>query len=334
MDEEWVGSGLLGAPPPPRSLGELEAVAAEQRGLITRRQCLSAGMTESALTWRLDRGTWVRVHAGVYLTTPGRDDWWTGAVAAHLACGSRAAWSRDTAAYAFGLVRRTPRLVELIVPHDVVAPTLSGARVRRSRRLGQRVDPLRWPWRTTVEETLLDLAEDGSVDETFALIGCAFQKRLTWEQALLSRLAARRRHPRRALLNEVLSDVADGAESAMEVRFVRDVERAHGLPVGRRQLPSVAGGAERHDVAYDEVCLLVELDSRLGHEGREARVRDGRRDQRGATVGWLTERVFWADVAVAPCDLAAELAAIFRVRGWMGSPRPCRRRDCRLRARQ
>ena len=38
----------------------------------------------------------------------------------------------------------------------------------------------------------------------------------------------------------------------MEVRFLRDVERAHGLPRGRRQAASVAGRLRLHDVAYDE----------------------------------------------------------------------------------
>ncbi|HEY6741586.1 MAG TPA: hypothetical protein VI110_04440, partial [Lapillicoccus sp.] len=50
------------------------------------------------------------------------------------------------------------------------------------------------------------------------------------------------------------------APNAMELRYVRDVERAHGLPAGRRQRPAPGGGPERHDVAYDEQQVLVELD--------------------------------------------------------------------------
>jgi hypothetical protein len=73
------------------------------------------------------------------------------------------------------------------------------------------------------------------MDETFALLGRAFYKRLTTEPALLGRLSLRPRHPARELLATVLGDVADGAESAMELRYLRDVERAHGLPRGRRQ---------------------------------------------------------------------------------------------------
>ncbi len=78
--------------------------------------------------------------------------------------------------------------------------------------------------------------------------------------------------------------MADGAESAMEVRYVRDVERAHGLPRGDATGPYARRPrAERHDVGYVEQRVLVELDGELGHEGRAARIRDGRRDRRGAT---------------------------------------------------
>jgi hypothetical protein len=116
------------------------------------------------------------------------------------------------------------------VPTDFPVSSPSGARVRRSARLDSRVDQLRWPWRTTVEDTILDLGATVPSDELFALLGRGFQRRLTSEQVVLSRLSERGRHPRRSLIVSVLSDVADGAESAMEVRYARDVERAHGLP--------------------------------------------------------------------------------------------------------
>lgn len=119
----------------------------------------------------------------------------------------------------------------------------------------------------------------------------------------------------------------------MEIRYVRDVERAHGLPVGIRRFSRTRKDHQLHDVAYVEQRVLVELDGRLGHEGPEARVKDGIRDRRGATSGWLTVRAFWRDVAGYPCDLALETGAVLRSRGWPDRVRPCHRRGCPARGR-
>lgn len=143
-------------------------------------------------------------------------------------------------------------------------------------------------------------------------------------------LASRSRHRRRGLLDDVLADVGSGAQSVMEVLFLRDVERAHGLPEGHRQAPSVAGRLRLHDVAYEEAKVLVELDGRLGHEG-SARVADGIRDRRSARTGWLTVRAFWVDVAVTPCELAVDLGGVLASRGWTDAPHPCRRGACVIR---
>src|SRR5690242_1508819 len=89
---------LLGAPGLPKDLADLQRVADEQFRLLTRPQCRAAGMSDAAIAWRLERGWWVRLHLGVYLTVPGRDGWWIGAVAAQLAVED-AVWSHQTAAF-------------------------------------------------------------------------------------------------------------------------------------------------------------------------------------------------------------------------------------------
>jgi hypothetical protein len=152
-----------------------------------------------------------------------------------------------------------------------------------------------------------------------AMLGRAFQRSLTSEASLRAALAARRAHPWRELLDLILADVADGAESPMEVRYIHDTERAHGLPNGRRHRTSVTGRRERHDVAYDEQRVLVEPDGRLGHEGFEAQRKDGRRDRRSAGSGWLSARAYWDDVALTPCELAVEVGSILHSRGWDSS---------------
>jgi hypothetical protein len=288
-------------------------------------------MSAKAVRWKLQRGLWVRRHPGVYQTLPGKDDWHTDALAALLAV-SGSAWSHRTAGFVHGLLTEAPQIIELVVDERRRVASPDAVKIHRRVDANAYVDDLHWPWRVTVGDTVLDLAEDGKTEDTLAILGRAFYRGLVTEESLLALLARRSRHPRRRLLIEVLGDVAAGAESVMEVRFFRDVERAHGLPVGRRQAATVAGGLRLHDVAYDEFGVLVELDGRLGHDG-PARINDGVRDRRSATKGWLTVRAFWPDVAVTPCELSVELGGVFASRGWTGAPRACRRRTCVLRSR-
>ena len=57
-------------------------------------------------------------------------------------------------------------------------------------------------------------------------------------------------------VRDVLRDYG-GIESTLEWVYRRDVERAHGLPVGLRQVSTV--GPWRHDVRYERWRLAVEL---------------------------------------------------------------------------
>ncbi len=322
---------LLGPPGLPTTPSALAVVARDQCDLVTRAQCVSAGLTSKAIEVRLTRGRWRRLHRNVYLTQPGRDGWWTTATAAHLACGRDAAWSHETAAFVWGLVARPPHRIDVLVDDTrrIVPP--DGVRLHRSVHVDRRCDQLRWPWRTSFDETLLDLSQDGSLDRTFALLARAFQRQLTSEATLLARLRERARHIHRGAIEDVLADVVTGAESAMEIRYLRDVERAHGLPRGLRQVldQAATGNPRLRDVAYPGQRVIVELDGRLGHDQAADRVSDGRRDRDSAVDGWLTLRVFWPDVAVTPCRLGQQMGTVLGRYGWTGRPRRCHRPDCR-----
>jgi putative AbiEi antitoxin of type IV toxin-antitoxin system len=310
--------------------------AGAQAGLVTRPQCLAAGLGDEALGWRIESGRWRRVHPGVYLTTPGRQGWEVGAVGAFLRAVSvdldDAALAGDAAGFILGLVSRPPSTIEVVVPGHRRVQEGDGLSVRRTGRFDEVLDPVSYPWRTSVPVTVLDCAGQRSADGALAVVSRAVQRRWTTAGALARELQARRRHPHGALLREVLADIDDGAESAAEVRYVRDVERAHGLPSAVRQQPGRTGPRRVHDNAYDEFGVVVEVDGRLGHEGWSDRIRDGRRDRSAAGEGRFTTRVFWPDVALTPCRTAAEVGAVLAARGWGGSPGPCRRRHCALRA--
>lgn len=290
-------------------------------------------MSEHGLRWRVSSGRWVRLHEGVFLTEPGRDDWTTTAVAAMLAAQSGAvaadaAFRGASAAFLWGLRQRPPERIHLVVPQRRSVRMADPVKVRRSLRWDDLVDDLAYPWRTTLRATVLDVATEGSPLDALSAVAHAVQKSLVTPRELRQEITARGGHRYSRLLKAALADVAEGAESGAEALYIRDVERAHGLPTARRQAGSATGSARRSDNLYAKYDLVVEVDGRLGHETWSDRVRDGRRDREELAHTRVTTRVFFADVAVTPCQTAWQLAAILRSRGWTGSPRPCRRPGC------
>ena len=86
----------------------------------------------------------------------------------------------------------------------------------------------------------------------------------------------------------MLSDVAQGAQSPIEVLYARDVERVHGLPRGTRQAAS-RGQKYIRDVDYEAYGVVVELDGRVGHTGM-GRFRDMWRDNAAIVENRVTLR--------------------------------------------
>lgn len=306
----------------------LPARIAGQSGLVTRAQALAAGHTPAEVRWKVTSGRWVAVHPGVYLTEPGRDDWQTRAVAALLFVGLPCALCGVSAARAWGLCTTGDDEIHVLVPKNRRSSRRTGITTHRTRAFDARVHPQAWPHRTTAEHTVLDLVAGRDLDSTIAMIARACQQRLTSEDSLLAALRNRPSQPHYSLLVEALADVGDGAESSAEVRYLRDVVLAHGLPRGRRQEPGP--GSTARDTAYEEVKVIVEVDGRRGHAGWLGQQRDGRRDRRAAADGWLSVRVFWVDVAGSPCHVAVELGSIFSIRGWTGAVQACSRPDCEV----
>ncbi|QIM21448.1 hypothetical protein G7075_10450 [Phycicoccus sp. HDW14] len=307
------------------------AWSAAQFGLVTRAQASAAGMTSDAIEWKVASGRWTVAARGVYLTTPGRSGWEVRAGAAFLRVHSThgladAALVGSSAAFVLGLLPTSPAVVRVGIPHARRVEAPHGVSLHRMVRFDEVLDDLAYPWRTTVSVTVLDCAAEGDADAALALVARAVQRGLTTAERLDAELRARGRHRHGRLLRQVLGEVGDGAHSAAELRYVRDVETAHGLPRGRRQAAGNRGAV--HDTEYEGFATIVEVDGRLGHERWADRVRDGRRDRGAAGRGAFTTRVFWPDVAVTPCRTAVEVGSVLRARGWLGSPRPCRRTGC------
>jgi very-short-patch-repair endonuclease len=135
-------------------------------------------------------------------------------------------------------------------------------------------------------------------------------------------LAALPRHPKRALLSDLLEVVTAGSHSPLEVRYAREVERAHGLPPLVRQASPLSG--YRTDGWYPAYGLVIELDGRAFHSGTNA-LNDMDRDNAHLVVGLSTLRFGWRQVATSPCAVAATVAQALARNGWPGAITPCRR---------
>ncbi|WP_374929202.1 DUF559 domain-containing protein [Kytococcus sedentarius] len=183
---------------------------------------------------------------------------------------------------------------------------------------------------TRIEDTVLDVVQGVTQDQVFMWLVRAIGSRRTTPERVLERLGERRRLKGRALLQAALQDAVSGTASELERRYVRDVQRPHGLPGMtqqlRRAVEASAGGAMRGwvDLAYEAHRVLVELDGRLGHVG-EGMFRDRGRDNANQLDGWATLRFGWHDVAGDPCAVAQDVGRMLQRAGWSAAPLACGR---------
>lgn len=299
----------------------LTVLADQQDGVLTREQVLALGLSRAVLQRLCDQGTWHRMARGVVWTRTGDPTWPALARAGTLLGGDHARLGPEASGHVWRL-RPEPTTVDVLVPY-ATPRTVTGPWRFVRERAGCRSGSVGDPPRLTAVDTVLDLTAHADDGEVVALVTRAVQQRLTTTDQLREGLAGRPRHSTRALLDSLLVDVANGVESGLELRYLRDVERAHGLPTGTRN--QYRGGLRyRSDVRYDDFAVLVELDGRLGHEG-SGRFRDYRRDNAFALQSLVTLRYGWYDVVDLPCHVAAQVAAVLHSRGWDGVPSRCHR---------
>lgn len=295
--------------------------------MISRRQALAAGLTDAAIEARLRSARWRRLYSGVYATFSGPVPRPARRWAALLYAGPGSLLSHYTAADLVGLAdpESPDHPVHVTIPTQRRVRSVPGVVVvHRSHRTAVSAHPSRRPPQTRVEETVLDLTQLArTVDQAIGWAIRACGARLTTPARLAAALAARRKLRWRADLASAIADAGSGCHSLLELRWLRRVERPHGLPPGRRQRPRArAGGRWYDDVHYQPYRTLVELDGRVAHPDR-ARWRDLRRDNAGVADGLSVLRYGAGDVAERPCEAAAQVATVLIRNGWSGSPTPC-----------
>ena len=317
-------------PRPPRTPSRLDVVAlakvmSRQKGVVSRQQVIAHHGRHADIRRRLRRREWAVVHPGVYVDHTGpltqeQREW-----AAVLFYWPSAA-HRDSALRLYGVRRdrsKASSTVHVVIDASRTITRLPGVEVERVRNVRSWLDGYRYPPRVTVEFALLKVASDRDLDEAIAVLADACAQEKTDPDHLVEALKKLTRLPQRGALLEVLADVASGAHSVLERRYLRDVELAHRLPTGERQVREMSGDRRvRRDVKYAAQRTLVELDGQFGHRDSADRWADLDRDLAAAVAASITVRLGWAQVLL-PCHVAAALATILRARGWSGRPVPC-----------
>ena len=295
-----------------------------QRGVVSRRQALVLGADPSSIHARLRSGRWQPVHRGVYAAFTGELGREATMWAALLRAGPAAILSHYSAAELDGLTDEPNRAIHIMVPIARTVPATPGIVFHRSHRIWAARHPSRTPPRTRVEETVLDLAEGArTLDDAVGWLARACGRRLTQAERLRRAMDARSKMRWRTDLALALSDIGDGAHSLLEYRYVRNVERAHALPKAKRQAPILVGGRRGYlDNLYQPYGVGTELDGSAAHPIEE-RWHDIHRDNAAAQAGIEILRYSWADVTARPCQVAAQLCAVLRERGWESTPKRC-----------
>lgn len=249
----------------------LAVLAKSQEGIVARWQALGLGMTKPQIRYKLQRGHWQLCHPGVYATFTGPLSRLSRLWVAILACSKDvgnaarsptsylpepdAVLSHETAAELHGLREERPGPIHVTIPHGRRRPKAPrGIKVHISTWLDAARHPVKLPPCTRVVDTVIDLTQSArTTDEAVSWLSRGCGKRLTTPERLAAAIRERRKLRRRRELLYAVGDAAEGDHSLFEIRYHRNVERAHGLPKGKRQRRRVAGSRiEYIDVVYRE----------------------------------------------------------------------------------
>lgn len=299
-----------------------------QGNVIARRQGPDSGLGPYLMRNRARDGRWQRLQRGVYAAFSGEPARETELWAALLRAGPDAVLSHLTAAERHGLVDEPNSVITITVPaaRHPGQGKIPGVIIHRSDAILRVRHPTMLPPCTRVEDTVLDLIQAaGTFDDAYAWICRAIGRRRTTAERMRHAMDERKKMRWRRELMIALGDADDGALSVLEYRYVRRVERPHGLPAARRQARIGYRQGNRYlDNLYEEYQVCVELDGTAAHPADE-QWRDRRRDNANAVNGITTLRFGFLDVSSHPCETAAAVAALLRRNGWPGSCLSCPR---------
>lgn len=221
--------------------------------------------------------------------------------------------------------KMVPPEIHVSIPVGRKVTAMAGMRVHRSRQALESAAVDCDPPCTSVEDTVLDLADvTDRWDDVCGWVTRAITREKTEAVKLRAAMEKRGRLRWRAKLDEIISAAISGDHSVLEQRYGRDVESAHGLPEPKRQVPfrKADGSWGRRDRVYSEYGVVVELDGQQFHPA-EAVQDEKERDNAVVEAGNASLRFGWKAVTQTPCRTAIRVARVLRNNGWDGKLQAC-----------
>jgi very-short-patch-repair endonuclease len=282
-----------------RSLARVLRIADTQSGVVTRRQLLAAGVSDTEIKHLIRVRALERVHPGVYVIAGSARTLVQRALSACLACGDRAAASFGTAAGLHGIGSASDD-VHVTVPREL-RPRSAVIHVHRTAVFGPPDIMRRGPLLlTTPARTLADLASCTPRMELTLLTDEVLRRRLIHASALLRycdrpsiRVFAGIGVLRAIVTDRVAFGLPDSGFEALMIELLDEYE----LPRPLRQHRTLATGRRvRFDLAYPDHGFVIELDGWDPHSMRAQWQGDHDRDNALELAGWGRLGFTWDDV--------------------------------------
>jgi hypothetical protein len=217
--------------------------------------------------------------------------------------------------------------IHVTVPYGSSARGCAGIRVHRSRAFAHIALATSVPPVTTKSHTLIDLAvEATSAREGMRILTAGATQAHVPGERIVAALEVRRPRRYRTALLAAARLLVEGVESVLEAWYAQDVELAHGLPAGVRQVARVIEGHRRaEDLEYPMPLgvLTVRLDGWRTHANRRTARVDRARDNAAELEGRARLTFGYEEVKDTPCTVAQLVAARLRQLGWTAEPTRC-----------
>jgi very-short-patch-repair endonuclease len=297
-----VGHGIRGQGSP----RQIAALAARQRGVVSRAQLLGLGLGQGAIDHRVGRGLLYPVHRGVYAvghSVLGPRGHWLAAV---LAAGPGAVLSHRSAAALWGIRDAAGARPEVTVARRRRLTSVTTHRIALAEDEITINDGIPV---TTPARTLLDLAEQLTPQRLERAVHEAEYRRLTSPlslDALLTRHQGRRGTAALRMIVDRRDLGRTRTKTELEIAFLAFLD-AHHIERPRVNEPV---GPYTVDALWPHQRLVAELDGRQAHQTAKAFEDDRARDRDLQVRGYRVLRITWRHLHEDERTIATQLRAL------------------------